>query len=195
MASSGNAAANISSAMSKLSLETSPPSKAQKAKKNTGVVAVADSWEDEAVSSDSEAGDDLASDHEQNPDQDGKKNSRGSSQAGTAAPPPTPMSPTYGSKRPFSPNTTTFDLPYNTEVANSAAGTAVPGKRPEKTDAVARRMIASALGVKVPKQTEEQKQYDRAIREKERRRREEEKELQRKKEEEAAKARQAVWED
>lgn len=192
MASSTSPTANISSAAAKLSLETSPASKPKKEKKNALVVA--ESWEDEEVSSGSEAGNDnSASDHERELDQDGK-NLRGNGQAGTAAPPPTPMSPTYSS-RPFSPGTTSFDLPYNAGAHNGPSSAAVPGKRPEKTDAVARRMIASALGVKVPKQTEEQKQYDRAMREKERATREREKELQRKKEEEAAKARQAVWED
>ncbi|EQB55173.1 hypothetical protein CGLO_04926 [Colletotrichum gloeosporioides Cg-14] len=63
------------------------------------------------------------------------------------------------------------------------------------TDAVARRMIASALGVKVPKQTEEQKAYDRAVREQERKRREEEKAAERKKQEEMERAKAAIWED
>jgi hypothetical protein len=56
-------------------------------------------------------------------------------------------------------------------------------------------MIASALGVKVPKLTDEQRAYDRAMREKERKRREEEKVAERRREEEVAKARQAVWDD
>ncbi|CAI4211333.1 unnamed protein product [Parascedosporium putredinis] len=51
------------------------------------------------------------------------------------------------------------------------------GRRPEKTDAVARRMIAGALGVKAPKQTEEQKAYDRAIKEQARKKKEEEREI------------------
>ncbi|KAK2932270.1 hypothetical protein FoTM2_006728 [Fusarium oxysporum f. sp. vasinfectum] len=37
-----------------------------------------------------------------------------------------------------------------------------PDKRPEKTDAVARRMIAAGLGLKAPKQTEEQRAYQRS---------------------------------
>ena len=67
--------------------------------------------------------------------------------------------------------------------------------RPEKTDAVAKRMIAGALGVKATKKTEEQKAYDRAIREKEIKRRNREKEDASKAEEEADRAKAAVWED
>lgn len=71
----------------------------------------------------------------------------------------------------------------------------VDRKRPEKTDAVARRMIASALGVKAPKLTDEQKAYDRALREKERKKRELEKEEEKKRQAEAEKAKIAIWED
>jgi hypothetical protein len=67
--------------------------------------------------------------------------------------------------------------------------------RPEKTDAVAKRMIAGALGVRAPKQTEEQKAYDRAVKEKETRRRNLEKEVAAKAEQEAEKAKAAVWND
>lgn len=70
-----------------------------------------------------------------------------------------------------------------------------PTKRPEKTDAVARRMIAAGLGLKVPKQTEEQKAYDRAVREKERKRRQDERDEKKRKEAELEKAREAIWDD
>ncbi len=65
--------------------------------------------------------------------------------------------------------------------------------RPEKTDAVAKRMIAGALGVKAPKKTEEQKAYDRAIKEKETKRRNQEKEAAARAKEEAERAKAAVW--
>ncbi|KAF3767668.1 hypothetical protein M406DRAFT_321653, partial [Cryphonectria parasitica EP155] len=65
--------------------------------------------------------------------------------------------------------------------------------RPEKTDAVARRMIAGALGLKAPKMTEEQRAYQKAIQEKERKRRDEQKAAEKRKEEEAAKAKAAMW--
>ena len=187
---------DISSGVSKLSLKTSTPAlKGTKSQKTKNAAPVAESWEDEDISSASEAGDDL-SDHE--PYRGRGTPGSGSSQTGTAAPPPTPMSPTYGARMPFPPaavNATGFDSPsFGTDAGNSSMASAAT-KRPEKTDAVARRMIASALGVKVPKQTEEQKAYDRAMREKERRRREEERERERKREEEAARAKQAVWDD
>lgn len=56
-------------------------------------------------------------------------------------------------------------------------------------------MIAGALGVKAPKKTEEQRGYERAVREKEIKRREAEKERGRKEEEAAKKAKAAIWED
>ena len=68
-------------------------------------------------------------------------------------------------------------------------------RRPEKTDAVAKRMIAGALGVKAPKKTEEQRAYDRAVKEKEIKRRNAEKEEKVRQMEEAEKAKAAVWDD
>lgn len=69
------------------------------------------------------------------------------------------------------------------------------GRRPEKTNAVAGRLIAGALGVRAPKKTDEQRAYDRAVREKEQKRRDLEKEEAKRKEEEIAKAKAAAWED
>lgn len=60
---------------------------------------------------------------------------------------------------------------------------------------MAKRLIAGALGVRAPKKTEEQKAYDKALREKEIKRREKEKEEERKRLEEAEKAKAAAWED
>lgn len=56
-------------------------------------------------------------------------------------------------------------------------------------------MIAGALGVKAPKKTEEQKAYDRAIKEKEIKRRNQDKEAAARAKEEAEKAKAAVWND
>ncbi|KAM7211943.1 hypothetical protein V8F06_012686 [Rhypophila decipiens] len=174
----------VASSVGKLSIQTGPKATTKKKK-----APVADSWEDEDISE---------SEHEQ---ADSSATAASKSSAGTSAPPPTPMSPTYGSTRPFSPTglTQTFDraAPYHAG-AGDIPGSSLPGgdkARPEKTDAVARRMIAGALGLRAPKLTEEQKAYDRAVREKEKRRKEEERELQKKREEDAARAKQAVWED
>jgi hypothetical protein len=68
-------------------------------------------------------------------------------------------------------------------------------KRPEKTTAVAGRMIAAGLGVRAPKRTEEEKEFDRAMREKERKRRAEEKEKEKRETEEREKRKKAVWDD
>ncbi|KAJ9131549.1 hypothetical protein NKR23_g11706 [Pleurostoma richardsiae] len=170
-------ATDVASEVSRLSLQSStkktPP---QPAKLKTKEIA--DSWEDEDVSSSS--------------DEEAGTESRASTSAqeGTTAPPPTPLSPNYSPSRSFSPisSPVSQNVGQNTDVSGER-------RRPEKTDAVARRMIASALGVKVPKLTEEQRAYDKAIKEKERKRREEEKAAEKRKEVEAEKAKAAIWDD
>ncbi|KAJ9609959.1 hypothetical protein H2200_006289 [Cladophialophora chaetospira] len=66
-------------------------------------------------------------------------------------------------------------------------------RRPEKTTATASRMIAAGLGMKPQKKTEEQKQYDRAVREQEMRRRNREKEEVERQREADEKIKAAVW--
>jgi hypothetical protein len=56
-------------------------------------------------------------------------------------------------------------------------------------------LIAGALGVRAPKMTEEQRAYDRAVKEKEIKRRNVEKEEAAKAQEEAEKAKAAAWND
>ena len=56
-------------------------------------------------------------------------------------------------------------------------------------------MIAGALGVRAPKRTEEQKAYDKAIKEKEIKRRNAEKEAAIRAKEEAERQKAAVWDD
>lgn len=56
-------------------------------------------------------------------------------------------------------------------------------------------MIAGALGLRAPKLTEEQKAYDRAVREAERKRRDAERAEEKRREEEAARRRREIWED
>jgi hypothetical protein len=68
-------------------------------------------------------------------------------------------------------------------------------RRPEKTNAVAHRLIAGALGVKMPRRTEEQRAYDKAMREQEKKKRDQEREAKKKAEEDAAKAKAAIWDD
>lgn len=188
-----DATAQIASAVSKLSLNTGSASdkdrKARTSKKKEAT-HVADSWEDEEISSSSESDDDAAT-----PRHGGAGTNN--LDAGTQAPPPTPMSPTYNNAagRPLSPSSSTYPLSIPGLTQSDGPFSPEPHKRPEKTDAVARRMIAAGLGLKVPKQTDEQKAYDRAVREKERKRREQEREELKLREAEAEKLKQAIWED
>ena len=66
-------------------------------------------------------------------------------------------------------------------------------KRPEKSSATAGRIIAGALGVKGPSMTEDQRRYEKAMREKERKRIEREREEERRSEKEKEEARRSVW--
>jgi hypothetical protein len=121
------------------------------------------------------------------------------------APPPTPISPhsplssagndRFGSinSMNLNPYTNNFGGSESSSSARSERGS--DGRRPEKTDAVAKRMIAGALGVRAPKKTEEQRAYDKALKEKEIKRRNAEKEAKIRAEEEATRARAAAWED
>jgi len=104
-----------------------------------------------------------------------------------SAPPPTPISPSYA--------TDDFVSPYGYRAGVDGPSERGGAGRPEKTDAVAKRLIAGALGVRTPKMTEEQRAYDRAVKEKEVKRREKEKEAKAKAEIEAEKAKLAVWDD
>ena len=80
--------------------------------------------------------------------------------------------------------------------AGAGAGGAGPSDvRPDKSSAAAARMIAGALGVRRPKESEEGRAYERAVRERERGKREKEKEEARRAEREREEARRAVWED
>ncbi|KAI9750670.1 MAG: hypothetical protein M4579_006366 [Chaenotheca gracillima] len=125
------------------------------------------------------------------------------------APPPTPVSPTAASSSSSSARasaapsrrpTQSEDLssPWTSDALygiDDSTRKKVTTARPEKTDAVAKRLIAGALGVRAPKKTDEQREYDKAVREKEMKRRTKEKEDQRKAELDVEKARTAVWED
>jgi hypothetical protein len=86
-------------------------------------------------------------------------------------------------------------MPSPPEVVYGHYDGATDGTRPEKTDTVARRMIAHALGVKMPKQTEAQRAYDKAMREKARKKQNEDREAKERQEEEAERAKAAIWDD
>jgi hypothetical protein len=67
-------------------------------------------------------------------------------------------------------------------------------ERPAKTDAVARRMISAALGVRT-KTTKEQREFDAALKEKEKKKRDEERARKKEEEMKQEEAKRSVWED
>lgn len=160
---------DVSACISKLALTTNEPaisSKPTPKKKTKNVVA--DSWEDEDLS-DSEP-----------------ENTMDSLLSPSATPVPPPPPPT--------PMSLVADSSWKSS-SPSARGGEEAYKRPEKTDAVARRMIAAGLGLKAPKQTDEQRAYQKSIREQEKKKREQERADEQKRKENAEKAKAAVWDD
>ncbi|KAL4894002.1 hypothetical protein BDV59DRAFT_201315 [Aspergillus ambiguus] len=152
---------------------------------------VADSWEDEAdnISSSDELGSPSNNDMALSPSVTAE---------GPLDPPPTPISPQ--TSHPWAAATPAYTSVGPTSAAASRAShspspTPTPARRPEKQTAVAGRMIAGALGLRAPKRTEEQRAYDRAVKEQEikRRNREREEAAKAAAAEEQAKA--AVWND
>lgn len=134
---------------------------------------VTDSWEDEAASSssDTETDDILPSKKSPVPN----------------APPPTPASPNSA----FPSWDSGDQIQFSTRMHDRDTD---DRRRPEKSTAVAGRLIAAGLGMKAPKKTEEQKAYDRAARENEIKRKNKEKEAEEKEREENEKARATIWE-
>jgi hypothetical protein len=162
----------LETSLNKLSLHPRPSKAAAAFKKKQ---PVAESWDDEELDS----GEDT--DRPLSPQQSADYPS---------APPPTPISPSTSFAR------ETFITPFGYGIDGASdARSERANSRPEKTDAVAKRMIAGALGVKAPKKTEEQKAYDRAIKEKEIKRRNQEKEAAARAKEEAERAKASVWDD
>ncbi|KAM4057043.1 hypothetical protein HRG_003894 [Hirsutella rhossiliensis] len=171
MASSARDKDDAASSLPDLKLEGSKGApKPPKAKKNKEVL---DSWEDQ---------DELSSEDE-------VKTPLPRAEASSPAP-PAPKSPQFSSPHGWNPDA---------EPAVSASPGGGDGgpqtRRPEKTDAVARRMIAAGLGLKAPKQTEEQRAYQKSVREQEKRRKEQEKAEEQRRRDDADKARAAIWDD
>lgn len=137
-----------------------------KSAKKSVVEEVADSWEDEDVS-----------------DSDGEPTTPKAASTAPAAPPPTPSTPSFGVP----------DSWGNQSPTGSSPSSARDGRRPEKTDAVARRLIAAGLGLKAPKQTDEQRAYQKSVREQERKRRDQERSEQQQRAEASEKAKAAMW--
>jgi len=139
---------------------------------------IADSWED----------DDLSSG-----DETDRPISPQTSANYPSAPPPTPISGAGYS--PFEESWGPGGVSYDDNRLSPRSERTGSNTRPEKTDAVAKRLIAGALGVRAPKKTEEQRAYERAVKEKEVKRRNGEKEAKIRSEEEAKRAKAAAWDD
>ncbi|KAL1306960.1 hypothetical protein AAFC00_005597 [Neodothiora populina] len=187
-------ATELAETIKTLSINTDPPKavsasakKAREEEERAGAeVSLADSWEEEAGADEA----DLVSTSTAN----GGSAAIAVPKASDVpfAPPPTPSSPTVYQERERFPSSLS-NVPNRPKRSDSPSDDS--GKRPEKSTAVANRLIAGALGVRAPKRTEEQRKYDRAIKEQEIRRKNKEKEDQKRREEEAAKAKAAIWED
>ncbi|CRL22153.1 unnamed protein product [Penicillium camemberti] len=136
---------------------------------------VADSWEDEADLSAPESEEAQPHDEDASP-----VLSPTISAEGPLDPPPTPISPQTSN-------------PWMARAASPASARGAPTRRPEKQTAVAERLIAGALGIRAPKRTEQQRAYDRSIKEQEIRRRNREREEKAKAKEEEEKMKASIW--
>ncbi|KAI4729229.1 hypothetical protein E4T49_03018 [Aureobasidium sp. EXF-10728] len=144
---------------------------------------VADSWEEEA----------LSDPESPNTSTSGPKTSTKTTEQPAPVPKSTYLPPhlKYRSAAPSPPSRSITPPSRSTTPSSSTSS----DRRPEKTNAVAHRLIAGALGVKVPRRTEEQRAYDKAMREQEKRKRDQEREAKKKAEEDAARAKAAIWDD
>lgn len=163
---------DVSASLSQLSIDAIKPTKKQKSKK-----VVADSWEDE---------DDSDVEAEKATESSDTTTTTTTTNPVPSPPPPTPASPGAAG---------TWPSTLDSVASPSSRYSADPDKRPEKTDAVARRMIAAGLGLKAPKQTDEQRAYQKSVREQEKKKREQQKAEEKKQLEEAEKAKAAIWDD
>jgi len=165
-----------------------------KSKRTLPAEEVADSWEDE--SSDLEQPNPEKSKASEAPERDGREAQKDS--AWTRDDDDRPYSgntdSTLSSSAVYSPDGTLLSSSSSRSRGGGGGGNdSSSQRRPEKTDAVARRLIAGALGVRAPRKTEEEREYEKATKEKERKRRDEERERQRQEKEAAAKERESMW--
>lgn len=86
---------------------------------------------------------------------------------------------------------------FDTSSVDSTPTTNTRGedKRPEKSTAVASRLIAAAIGQKAPRRTEEQRKYDQAMKIQEKKKRDQAREAENKRKLEAEQAKKAIWDD
>ena len=110
-------------------------------------------------------------------------------------PPPTPASPSFGTP-PFRGLDGNYDNNYGSGASSPLrSGGSGDEKRPEKSTAVASRLIAAGIGQKAPKRTKEQREYDQAMKVQEKKKRDQAKEAEEQKRREKEKALKDVWGD
>jgi hypothetical protein len=163
---------DLSDSLDKLHISSTAPSPVKKPAQHKKKKAepIIDSWETASLSSDSEEEEVQKREDEDSEDSDTKRSL------------PKPASPIRGSS--VAPASPTSQVPASDDRS----------ERPAKTDAVARRMISAALGIRT-RPTKEQREFDAALREKERKRKEEERAKKREEEKRAEEAKRSVWED
>ena len=155
---------------------------------------VADSWDDELSSgsdTETEASDPLQKSATSSSKDELSPINTTTSYDAPNPPPPTPASPTLFEF----PDTVPFGATRAWDGSRGSGGADTLSKRPDKTTAVAGRLIAAGLGVRAPKRTDEEKEYDKAMREKARKQRDEERNRERVEKEQAEARKRAVWED
>ncbi|OJK02197.1 hypothetical protein ASPACDRAFT_76612 [Aspergillus aculeatus ATCC 16872] len=185
--SDATATSELQSSLRELALNTNSPVKdiarpsllPHSALKKKKAAPVADSWEDEVDESTSEPDE---------PDNNPVLSPSIRASEGPLDPPPTPLSPQTTLNQPWPSYGNAGSMPRSSDSKSP-----VSGRRPEKQTAVANRMIAGALGIRAPKRTEEQRAYDRAVKEQEIKRRNKEREEAAKAKEEEERAKAAVW--
>lgn len=208
---------SVESKLNRLSLDlrnvgltTSPTSTKSKSQKKSD--AVADSWEDDASDIDNATrspGSDTSfpleapgPTHLKSPNSkaiDAERELANPLDLNLASvPPPTPISPQTTTSRADWPSSQISAPRATSYTSQSAPAPKAPTsendrKRPEKTTATANRLIAGALGIRAPPKTEEQKKYDRAVKEAEIKRKNREKEAKEREKEEAEKANKSMW--
>lgn len=85
--------------------------------------------------------------------------------------------------------------PEAEQVGASRFGNVASDRRPEKTTSVASRLIAAGVGQKAPKRTQEQREYDQAMKVQEKKRRDAAKDEALKAKQAEENAKRAIWED
>lgn len=167
----------------------------------------AESWEDEVGEEEEEDGSANHNNDDNNQEEEDRKNISTPIRPNfPGPPPPTPSSPTEAQKRdlqyqnfgPLSYYDTGTPPSSSLSRGNSnsgGSGDTPPERRPDKTTAVASRLIAAGLGQRAPKRTPEQREYDQAMKVQEKKKRDKAKAEEEQKRRDTEAAKKAIWDD